>query len=205
MDIRTRLKKVLNSVTADRDLEARWLNTLSLLEFIGARKIGKTMCQSHPSATVLDHWADETRHAYAFKALCERLAGGEFGSYLALDAATNYFQQLDQRATEWLRSSVGVDDTPLNYLLVTTLIERRAMMVYPLYRAATQHDFISEELQAIVVEEQDHRVELERQCVELLDEYGAELDGPLALESDLFAGLIHAFGESIGGEKSRVT
>ncbi|MGM0556532.1 MAG: hypothetical protein ACQEVA_09170 [Myxococcota bacterium] len=200
MDTRARLKKVLNSVVEDRDLESRWLNTLSLLEFIGARKIGKTMCQTHPSATVLDHWADETRHAYAFKALCERLNQGECTSYLALDAATNYFQQLDQRATEWLRDSVGVDETPLNYLLVTTLIERRAMMVYPLYRAATNHAFIADELQTIVVEEQDHRVELERQCVELLSVHDAELDDVLGLEADLFAGLLHAFGEAVGLE-----
>jgi hypothetical protein len=200
MDIRERLKKVLNSLAHDRELESRWLNTLSLLEFIGARKIGKTMCQTHPSATVLDHWADETRHAYAFKALCEQLFQGQCDSYLAVDAATNYFQQLDQSATKWLRESVGVEDTPLNYLLVTTLIERRAMMVYPLYRAATTHDFIADELQKIVVEEQDHRVELERQCVKLLDEHDADLEDVLGLEADLFAGLLHAFDEEVGAD-----
>ena len=192
MDIRDSLKKVLNSIAADSELEARWLNTLSLLKFIGARKIGKTMCQTHPSATVLDHWADETRHAWAFKALCEELADGEFEDYLAMDAATNYFQQLDQRATDWLRESVGVEQTGLNYLLVTTLIERRAMMVYPLYRAATTHDFIAEELQAIVVEEQDHRIELERQCVALLEQHDATLEEVSTLEEDLFGGLLHA-------------
>lgn len=203
MDTRDALKKVLNSIAEDPELEARWLNTLSLLEFIGARKIGKTMCQTHPSATVLDHWADETRHAYAFKALCEELADGEFEGYLAMEAATNYFQQLDQRATDWLRERVGVEQTALNYLLVTTLIERRAMMVYPLYRAATNHEFIADELQSIVVEEQDHRIELERQCVALLEEHDASLEEVSTLEEDLFGGLLHAIARATGLESTR--
>lgn len=198
--MREQLKQLLDTITDDRTTEARWLNTLSLLEYIGARKIGKAMCQEHPPAIVLDHWADETRHAYAFKRLCEEAAGGEFGEYLARESAEHYFQELDQRATAWVTEATGEADTRQNYLLVTTLIERRAMMVYPLYRAATSLDFVRDELQAVIVEEQDHRVELEERATALLASRGADIDGAFALEADLFGGWMAGVARDLGVE-----
>lgn len=198
--IRDKLKTLLDAICDDVEVEARWLNTLSLLEYIGARKIGKTMCRTHPSAVVLDHWADETRHAYAFKQLCEELSGGEFDEYLAHDQAINFFQTLDERASHWVTEATGDDDRRQNYLLVTTLIERRAMMVYPLYRAATSHDFVRDELQAIIVEEQDHRVEIEERAIAHLEERGVDIEAAFALEEDLFGGLLVAMASEIGVE-----
>ncbi|MFW5967734.1 MAG: hypothetical protein ACOCV2_09465 [Persicimonas sp.] len=190
--MRERFKEILETICADPATEARWLNTLSLLEYIGARKIGKTMCQEHPSAVVLDHWADETRHAYAFKRLCEEVAGGPCEEYLAKDAALTYFQTLDERASQWARETIGEDDPRLNYLLVTTLVERRAMMGYPLYRAASDQPVVRKEVQAIIVEEQDHRVELEERCLAMLDAHGAEPQEAFDLEAELFDGFLDA-------------
>lgn len=198
--MRDQVKTILEAITADEELEAKWLNTLSLLEYIGARKIGKTMCQEHPPAIVLDHWADETRHAYAFKQLCEELAGGEYDAYLAPEAAQTYFQSLDERASHWVSEATGRSETPQNYLLVTTLIERRAMMIYPLYRSFTTHDVVRDELQQIIVEEQDHRVALEEKAVELLEAQGLSLDDALALEEDLFGSLLLSMADEIGVE-----
>lgn len=198
--MRDKLKTLLEAVTKNVESEAKWLNTLSLLEYIGARKIGKTMCQTHPSAVVLDHWADETRHAYAFKSLCEELHGGECREYLAQEAAVSFFQKLDERASAWVTKATGEDDKHQNYLLVTTLIERRAMMVYPLYRAATSHDFVRDELQAIIVEEQDHRVEIEERAVAHLESKGVDIEQAFALEADLFGSLLTAMAMEVGVE-----
>ena len=195
--MRDQLKQVLEEIKGDAATEARWLNTLSLLEYIGARKIGKTMCQEHPSAVVLDHWADETRHAYALKRLCDEVAPGQCEGYLGKEAAVNYFQKLDEQASRWLGRATGGEDTFLNYLVVTTLVERRAMMVYPLYRAATEQGVVRDELQKIIVEEQDHRVELEERAVELLGEQGLDLDELGALEADLFGSLIGALADEL--------
>lgn len=198
--MRNRLKTLLDAITSETEHETKWLNTVSLLEYIGARKIGKTMCQRHPSAVVLDHWADETRHAYAFKRLCEEVNGGECEEYLAHDAAIGFFQKLDERASQWVTEATGEDDPRQNYLLVTTLIERRAMMVYPLYRAATSHDFVRDELQAIIVEEQDHRVEIEERAIAHLESKGVDIDKAFALEEDLFGSLLTAMAMEIGVE-----
>jgi rubrerythrin len=196
--MRDRLKKLLDTITDDTNAEARWLNTLSLLEYIGARKIGRTMCREHPSAVVLDHWADETRHAYAFKQLCEMVSGGECDDYLCKEEAINYFQQLDERASTWVSKATGEEDPRQNYLLVTTLVERRAMMVYPLYRAATKSDEVRDEVQAIIVEEQDHRVEIEERAVAYLEERGVDIEAAFAIEEDLFGGLIAKMADELG-------
>ena len=50
-----RLKQVLARISETPEVEARWLNTVSLLEFTGARKIGRTVADRHPSLEVLQH------------------------------------------------------------------------------------------------------------------------------------------------------
>lgn len=193
---RERIKEVLAEICSDAEVEARWLNTLSLLEYIGARKIGKTVASSHPQrAEVLDHWADETRHAYAFKRLSEKVSP-DGSEYLCEEESKRFFATLDERASEWMESVSGTESEFEKYLLVTTLIERRAMMIYPLYRSATPHDFVAEELQQIVVEEQDHRVAIEENALELLAGYGIDgLDEPDAIEAELFDELLEAFDQ----------
>lgn len=200
---RERIKEVLEEICSDAEVEARWLNTLSLLEYIGARKIGKTVASSHPQdAEVLDHWADETRHAYAFKRLSEKVSANG-SEYLCEEASKRFFATLDERASEWMESVSGKDSEFEKYLLVTTLIERRAMMIYPLYRAATPHDFVAEELQQIVVEEQDHRVAIEENALDLLASYGIDgLEEPDAIEAELFDELLETFAEEARRLKS---
>jgi rubrerythrin len=196
--MRDRLKTLLETIVDDETIEAKWLNTLSLLEYIGARKIGRTMCREHPSAVVLDHWADETRHAYAFKQLCETVSGGPSQAYLCKEPAVHYFQHLDERASRWISEATGKEDPRQNYLLVTTLVERRAMMVYPLYRAATHLDVVRDELQVIIVEEQDHRVEIEERATAYLDARGVDIEEAFGLEQDLFGGLIAKMADELG-------
>ncbi|MFB6264661.1 MAG: hypothetical protein ABEL76_13710 [Bradymonadaceae bacterium] len=204
MDEQTRshVKKVLEAIAEEADTEARWLNTLSLLEYVGARKISKSVASTHPRfSEVLDHLADEARHAFAFKRLAEIVANGRVDEYLAEDAARAYFSQLDERATEWLSQVAPDAGTLENYLLVTTLIERRAMTVYPLYRGISSNDAVREELQNIVVEEQDHRVELQEKCLELLAGHGVEgIEDAIAVERELFEGLMDTIASEVGAQ-----
>ena len=200
---RERIKETLQAICSDRRTEAQWLNTLSLLEFTGAQKISKTVASSHPDrAVVLDHLADEARHAYAFKRLYEIVTEGiDSGDpgYLCLEAAGRYFARLDERATEWMTELAGEQNMEECYLLVTTLVERRAMDMYPLYRAATDIDEVADELQQIVVEEQDHRVAIEENCKELLAGYGVDsLDPVDAIEAELFDELWTAISAEVG-------
>lgn len=204
--MRERIKLLLEEITADRQLESRWLNTLSLMEFIGARKISRTVADSHPSTDVLDHLADETRHALAFKELANCVRGEEETDYLVEDAAKTYFFKLDRELSAWAAEMAGEESTRLNYLLVTTMIERRAMVLYPLYRAATATDDVRAELTDIITEEQSHRVEIERKCVKLLKDFGIDtLSAPEAVESAFFIELLGELEREVGQSATRMS
>ena len=199
--MRERIKSALRKITADDGVEARWLNTVSYMEYVGARKIFRSVAQSHPSASVLDHLADETRHAAAFKELARHRGGGEPTQYLCLDEARTYFHKLDRELSAWTTDLVGEERPHLNYLLVTSMIERRAMELYPLYRSASQDDVVRGELAAIITEEQDHRVRIEETCVRLLGEYGiGDLTTPQTVEAAFFAEFWSAIEAALGTE-----
>ena len=191
--MREKIRSTLDLICTSAEAEARWLHTVSMLEFIGARKISRTVADRHPSLDVLQHLADETRHALAFKRLACEVAGREVTDYLALPAAATYFQTLDRELAAWGKGVLGREDTRLSYLLTTTMIEQRAMMVYPLYKAATRQPIVREELAKVVTEEQSHRRDIEDRCKELLAQLGVpDLSAPLAIEAKLFAPLLDA-------------
>jgi hypothetical protein len=197
--MRERIQEVLRKLAEDPSREARWLNTISLLEFIGARKISRTVADRHPSLEVLHHLADETRHALAFKRLACAIAGGEVQGYLCPEPAGTYFQTLDRALAAWAAQALGREDTRLSYLLTTTLIEKRAMLIYPLYKAATRNAQVREELGRVVTEEQGHRRSIEETCLEELGRRcQKDLSEPIALEARLFEGLLVALEAEVG-------
>lgn len=180
------MKELLKKIAQNPAIEARWLNTLSLMEHIGARKIGKTVCEDHSTEEILRHYADETRHASAFKKLANELAGGEC-QYLCHDEAISYFQMLDSTVTEWLTDLLKKEDSYANYVLVTCLVERRAMKLYPLYKKATKQKVVEEELEKIIEEETSHRHVIEIAMKKILDGLDVKgLDHCEEIEEKLF-------------------
>lgn len=193
--MRERLKDVLAAIALDRSLEARWLNTLSLLEYIGARKIAKTVAEKHPDASVLGHWADETRHALAFKELATSLNGGtDPGEYLCAEAGARYMQELDHALAAWLGPDASLR---LCYLLTTSAIEQRAMQVYPLIKATSGHPEVREAVGRIVVEEQSHRRTIEEACVQSLAAKGRSFSEALAIEERCYGTFLLALEEAV--------
>lgn len=200
--MRQRIKAALRTITADYRLEAKWLNTLSYLEYVGSRKISRTVAASHPTVDVLDHLADETRHALAFKRLAADRVGGEPTDYLCLEPAGVFFHKLDRELTAWATELVGGEHPHLNYLLVTSMIERRAMELYPLYRMASNDEIVRDELSAIITEEQDHRIRIEESCIRLLSEYGiSDLSTPETVEATFFSEFWSALELEIGSSE----
>lgn len=61
--MREQVSRALQTITSNPRTEAWWLHTLSYLEFVGARKISRSIASTHPSADVLDHLADEARQS----------------------------------------------------------------------------------------------------------------------------------------------
>lgn len=180
------MKEVLAKIVQNHLLEAKWLNTLSLLEHMGARKINKSVGGDHPSFEILQHLQDETRHASVFKELSLFISDRQCSAYLCADEAISYFQMLDHTSSEWLTNLTGQENSYQNYLLVTCLIERRAMKIYPLYKNSTRNPQIKEKLEKIIQEENSHRYLIEKKVGELFSKNLSTLDDCLKIEENLF-------------------
>lgn len=142
------------------DLHARFLNTISLLEYMGARKILKSQKEEKISSQILAHAAEEIRHAQSFKKLALKMSEGKLTSYseehlLCGQEAREYFQSLDQA----VYAEFG-DDSYTNYLYTTLLIEERANQVYPVYEPVLARAGYPGVLKAIVREEDSHLKEI---------------------------------------------
>lgn len=105
---------------------------------------------------------------------------------------------LDRELAAWALQALGREEVRLNYLLTTTVVEQRAMLLYPLYKAATRQASVRAELGKVITEEQAHRRDIEETCLRLLKEARVpDLSEPKAIEERLFGGLLSAL-ERVG-------
>ena len=146
---------------------ARLINTFSMLEYVGARKILKSQNAETMSMQILSHAAEEIRHAQILKGLALQLSEGELDSYreehlLCGVQARAYFQSLDQACA----SILPTPDARKNYVLTTLLIEERAMRIYPEYEALLQTHQIPNALKAIIRDEDKHLAEMQEELIE---------------------------------------
>jgi hypothetical protein len=143
------------SICADPELHTRFLNTLSLLEHIGSRKIMLARASAADSR-VLKHLAEETRHAWFFKRAAEKLARRalDYGpeSTLAGTAARFYMGRLDARITAHLRSNHQF----LAYLYMSLIVEDRAIWAYRMYQEILGEQKSGISLSGILGEEKHH-------------------------------------------------
>ena len=165
------IKDVLKKIVSDDVLEARWLKTVSILEYIGSRKISKTVAQKYPILEILEHLSDETRHAYAFAKLSEKMSEGKAVTPLCVEEGLHYFQTLDQNLSDYVKNLLGHEDMYASYLFVTCAIERRAMSLYPYYQSITSHGFVRDELRQVIVEESNHRKPIEDKVSQILKKH----------------------------------
>ncbi|MEO5970724.1 MAG: hypothetical protein ABIQ95_12425 [Bdellovibrionia bacterium] len=149
-------EKTIAQLETNPELHARFLNTLSLLEYIGARKILKSQKEEKISSQILAHAAEEIRHAQTFKKLALKMSSGKLSTYsedhlLCGKEAREYFQSLDQA----VHAEIG-EDSYTNYLFTTLLIEERANQIYPIYEPVLARAGYPGVLKAIVKEEDSH-------------------------------------------------
>lgn len=134
---------------------ARFLNTLSLMEHIGSRKIMTT--QSAPAHDTLKHLAEETRHAFFFKRAAERMAGGPLdyddAQMLAGPAARAYMDRLDAH----IDAALPPARTPAAaYLYMSLIVELRAVWFYRLYQDVLASRAMRLNLKSVLAEEELH-------------------------------------------------
>lgn len=201
------LKTLLTAIVADGDLHARWLNTLSLMENTGARKI--SACEDPITVTyiILKHAAEEHRHAFYLKKQLEKLeAAAKYPTYapeylVAPAYSKQYLNQLDIESCRYLKNELGLQGKDLRfaaYLLVTYAIEVRADELYPIYQDALTEAGSKVNVKSIILEEEGHLEEMLNQLQQFSPDWQRHADKAVEIESRLFGDWLQALGREIG-------
>ena len=155
-DLVPALRARLAAFCAAPVLHARFLNTLSLMEHIGSRKIMATQSGATLDNDTLKHLAEEARHAFFFKRAAEKLAHRALDysatATLAGPAARAYMGRLDAFIAGALpRAAKG-----LPYLYMSLIVELRAIWLYRIYRDVLDEHRAGIALKSVLAEEELH-------------------------------------------------
>lgn len=190
--LRERFERWMGALPERPTLHARFANTLSLLEHIGSIKIARTQAGSGITEEILRHLAEETRHAAYLKRLARRIdprIPEDYGNdgLIAGARARGYFARLDVTVRDFTRRQVAPElRNAAAYRLVTWLVERRAMWLYPAWQLTLERAEPRRSVRSIIGEETRHLEEITAG----IDELGLTgLDGLVAREEALFAPL----------------
>lgn len=157
-----RFRAFLSRIIQNDETHGKFLNTLSLLEHIGSRKIMLSHIHRSPNAEVLKHMAEEARHAYFFSHKAEALLKKPLADYspdttLAPAAAKVYFAKLDSHIEHTITAPQKNDAC---YLWVSLMIELRAFWAYGLYQELLAKEQKTLSLKGLIAEENLHLAEM---------------------------------------------
>ncbi len=194
------LAKVLPLIISDNELHAKWLNTLSVMENTGARKI--SACEDPLTVTyiILKHAAEEHRHALYLKKQIEKTGESSCPTYepaylLAPAHSRYYLNQLDVQVCRYLKNELGLKGKELRfaaYLLVTYAIEVRADELYPVYQEALEHAGSKVNVKSIILEEEGHLEEMINQLKAFSNNWEEDAGKAVELETQLFSAWMKA-------------
>ena len=169
----------LEQIVADPALHSRWLNTLSMLENAGAKKIKQCEHPVFVPEEILKHAAEEARHAWYLKKQLKKIGTGLCPTYeapyiMAPFVSARYLHRLDITISRYLRETFGFRNHDLKYaayLLVTYAIEVRADELYPVYQDVLRSNKSAISVHNIITEEQQHLASMEAQLQKLSDRW----------------------------------
>ncbi|MFT7486124.1 MAG: hypothetical protein ACI9F9_001977 [Candidatus Paceibacteria bacterium] len=169
------LRQLLLRILDSRDLHARFVNTLSRMEYIGVRKMLKARRAQELDEAGLLHIIEEASHALRLKRAAVQLSGDGGSAVrtyseshtLAGEAGEEYMQGVDHDC-ETLIAALGADSgIGGNYLLSTTAIEIRAEAFYPIYEECLQATGAPFSVKSILKDELRHLAEMGESLAEV--------------------------------------
>ena len=132
--------QTFRKIVPNNYLHGKLLNMASFLEYVGVRKIIKSLDVSRFSLEVMGHAEEEMRHAKLLKRMAADVGGAKFSesfndyNTLARDAAENYFQTVDGYSQDWVNQHFKTSEKEADlfrcYLCTSYLIEVRALRFY---------------------------------------------------------------------------
>ena len=199
------LKKLFAGLVADKTQHARLLNTLSLMENTGARKISACEHKTDVTMIVLKHAAEEHRHAYYLKKqitkLDEKACPTYADEYLAAPCDSRlYLNKLDIAVCRYLKQELGLSGPELRfaaYLLVTYAIEVRADELYPVYQEVLDEMKSRVNVKSIILEEEGHLEEMLHQLKQFSPDWEMHARKAVDIETSLFNDWIAALQKEI--------
>jgi hypothetical protein len=189
---------LLNRIVPDAPLHGRFLNTLSMLEYMGSRKIMATQQGESIDQATLKHVAEEAHHAYFMKRQAEKTATRPLdfcaADLLAPAGARMYFQRLEAG----LVRTLGRESGHATYLYMSLVVEFRALWFYRLYQQALTGFRSALSLKRVLGEEQNHLGEVAQRLEAGGERTDARIETFLRLESLLYVRLLGALQRSLG-------
>jgi rubrerythrin len=190
-----KLQQIFQTIIQDNQVHAKFLNTLSLMENTGARKISASEHKSKVSYLMLKHACEEARHAFYLKKQISKVAKIEdYPSYenqylLAPFASYTYLHSLDIQVCRYLKNTLQLQSDALKYaayLLVTYAIEVRADELYPVYQDALDEAKSKVNVKSIIVEEVGHLEEMISQLKAFSPDWKTHATKACEIEKKLF-------------------
>lgn len=189
-----KLEQVMGQIIQDKVLHAKWLNTLSMMENVGARKISASEHPTKVNLIILKHAAEEARHAYYLKSQINKIDPSLCETYepqylLSPLKSYHYLHTLDLEVCRYLKQELQMEKEALKYaayLLVTYAIEVRADELYPVYHQALKGSGSKVNIRFIIVEEEGHLEEMKQQLQGFSPQWEKHAAKACAIEGDLF-------------------
>lgn len=198
-DIKSYLKEQLEVIVSSDELHAKWLNSLSLMENTGARKISRYEDPVNTDIIVLKHAAEEARHAYYLKKQISKLSQAypdyTFQYLLAPVESYLYLRKLDAAASRYMKEEMKYTGRVVQdgaYLLVTYAIEVRADELYGVYQDVLTTQKSKVNVKSIIVEEEGHLAEMTRMLQTFHPEWQKLAADICKIESALFEEWLNA-------------
>lgn len=193
-----RTRALLGRVVADEALHPKLLNTLSMLEHMGSRKIMATQQGLAIDQPTLRHLAEECQHAFFMKRQAEKAAGRalqyEAESLLAPLAARMYFQRLEARLVAALGRG---ENSRAPYLYMSMIVEFRAVWFYSLYQQVLKRNAHTLSLKRLLGEEQNHLTDMAERLEHAGGLSDARVDAFIGAEHRLYGRLLDSLHAAI--------
>lgn len=167
------LDLILSCIVSQPTLHVAWLNSLSHLEYCGAQKIALyAQTLKIKSPVLLQHLAEEFRHAYFFKKQAENLIKQHkieesFRDILLIArVGKRYLQLLDLQISRIFRQyAMSTSEIrQASYLMTTYAIELRALNLYLKYDALLKQNLMDNfRLSSVLKEESSHLQSIEKE------------------------------------------
>jgi hypothetical protein len=198
-------KQLLAGIVSDKKKHAQWLNTLSLMENTGARKISASEHKTNVTLIILKHAAEEHRHAFYLKKQISKLGADLCPDYsdqhlLATHDSRYYLNMLDVHVCKYLKTNLKLSGNELKfaaYLLVTYAIEVRADELYPVYQDVLDNTGSKVNVKSIILEEEGHLEEMLVQLKNFSPDWQMHADKAVEFETDLFRNWLKALEKEI--------